>query len=80
MYVACMDLSSPTDPRAIVAGRIRDLRTERRLTQEELAQRADVVVRTVQNLEAGRITPRHKTRRAIAKALGVPVEQLEVAS
>lgn len=75
-----MELPNQPDARAATAARIRELRTERRLTQEEVAQRAGVSVYTVQNLESGQVTPRHKTRRLIAAALGVSEDQLEAAA
>jgi transcriptional regulator with XRE-family HTH domain len=75
-------MTSPVaDPaNARVGARIRELRKARRFTQEDLAQRAGITWRTVVNSENGHVSPRNKTRQAIADALGVPVEYLEAAS
>ena len=52
---------------------VRSRRIAVMLTQEELAQRAGLSVRTVRNLEAGRKgTPRLPTRRLIIAALTGP--------
>ena len=51
---------------------IRRYRTAAGLTQEELCQRAEVSVRTVRNLEHGRVRrPRHSTLQLLAVALGL---------
>src|SRR4028119_801661 len=55
---------------------VRDLRERRMLTQQELADRADVSLFTVQRIERGEGSVRPKTGRAIAEALGVGVEDL----
>lgn len=55
---------------------VRDLRERRMLTQQELADRADVSLFTVQRIERGEGNVRPKTGRAIAEALGVGVEDL----
>jgi tetratricopeptide (TPR) repeat protein/transcriptional regulator with XRE-family HTH domain len=57
---------------ATLAERLRLLRTRALLTQEQLAERARVSVRTVRNLEAGRIRrPRAGSLRLLADALGL---------
>jgi tetratricopeptide (TPR) repeat protein/transcriptional regulator with XRE-family HTH domain len=57
---------------ATLAGRLRLLRTRALLTQEQLAERARLSVRTVRNLEAGRIRrPRAGSLRQLADALGL---------
>lgn len=55
---------------------VRDLRERRMLTQQELADRADVSLFTVQRIERREGAVRPKTGRAIAAALGVGVEAL----
>jgi transcriptional regulator with XRE-family HTH domain len=55
---------------------VRDLRERRMLTQQELADRADVSLFTIQRIERGEGNVRPKTGRAIAGALGVGVEDL----
>lgn len=46
------------------------------LSQQELADRAGVSLFTVQRIERGEGSVRPKTGRAIAAALGVPIEEL----
>jgi DNA-binding XRE family transcriptional regulator len=54
--------------------RIRRARLKARLTQEELARRAEVTTHTIWRLETEhRFNPRIQTLRAVAKALGVDV-------
>lgn len=58
--------------------RIKELAKERQLTADELARRADVKYSALKNLWQGRTEdPKYSTLRAVAKALGVAVEQLE---
>jgi transcriptional regulator with XRE-family HTH domain len=56
--------------------RLRELRTERHLSQERLARLADVAVRTVARIETGEGEGLESTLRALAKALEVPVSAL----
>lgn len=53
---------------------IRDLRLERSLTQEALAQRSGLSLRTVIRAEHGTHEPTARTRAAIAQALGCDPE------
>lgn len=60
-----------------IGDRVMDLRTERGLTQEELADRAGTSPTTISNLEGGKIkNPHYRTLRGVATALGVGVEEL----
>ena len=60
-----------------LAERIRSLRTERGLTQQELALRSRLSVSIVARLDQGRARdPRLSTAEALAGALGVPVADL----
>ncbi|WP_232667939.1 ATP-binding protein [Pseudonocardia sp. TRM90224] len=53
------------------------LRTGARLTQEQLAERAAVSVRTIRNLESGRIrSPRPDSLRQLAEGLGITGAEL----
>ena len=57
--------------------------TERKnkgLTQEELADLAGVTVRTIQRIESGDNIPRSFTLKAIAKALRLPFDELNIAA
>lgn len=63
-----------TDGFAVV---LRRLRTEARLTQEQLAERSTVSVRTIRDLERGRIrSPRPESLRLLAGVLGVSGPEL----
>ena len=50
---------------------IKELRIKKGLTQEELAERTEVSVRTIQRIENGDVDPRAYTLQMIAKALEV---------
>ncbi|MCS3556959.1 MULTISPECIES: helix-turn-helix domain-containing protein [unclassified Sphingobacterium] len=50
---------------------IRDLRLKKGITQEELAAKTDISVRTIQRIESGDVDPRAYTLQAIASALEV---------
>lgn len=56
--------------------KIAALRNEQGLTQEELVEKCNISVRTIQRIEAGEVTPRHYTIRMILEALGQNPEQL----
>jgi transcriptional regulator with XRE-family HTH domain len=51
-------------------------RKKKGLTQEELADRANVTVRTIQRIESGENHPRAFTIKALADALEIPFEDL----
>lgn len=55
---------------------IRNLRKKSKLTQKELADKANISFRTIQNYENGLTPPSIKTIEKIALALGVSVERL----
>ena len=58
-------------------GILRQLRKDRSLSQQELAQAAGVSVRTLTDLECGKVSrPRFATLRSLADALGLdPAER-----
>jgi transcriptional regulator with XRE-family HTH domain len=58
------------------AMRLRQLRRAKKITQEELAQKAKVSVSYIAHLETGRHDPRVSTVQKLAKALGVSVMEL----
>jgi transcriptional regulator with XRE-family HTH domain len=60
------------------AAKLVELRTRKNWTQEKLADKAIVSVRTVQNIERGRPTQRSTVAR-LAAALGVPAHELMAA-
>lgn len=55
---------------------IRDLRTRKGLTQEELSAKTEISVRTIQRIESGEVDPRAYTLQVIAAALDVEFEVL----
>lgn len=50
---------------------IKELRTKKGMTQEELANKTEVSARTIQRIENGEVDPRAYTLQMIAKALNV---------
>ena len=59
-----------------IAAKLRVLREERGLTQKEAARLAGVGQRTLTRLESGERPPYMPTVTKIARAYGVPVEEL----
>ena len=59
-----------------IGDRLRDLRVRRALTQEELAEKADVGSNTVARLERNESQPHMSTLRKLARALGVDPAEL----
>ena len=55
---------------------LRDLRTQRGMTQESLAQRAGVSRQTINAIETGRYLPSLPLAIALARFFGKPVEEL----
>jgi len=53
------------------AERIKELRIQKGMTQEELAEKTEVTTRTIQRIENGHVEPRAYTLQMIAKALEV---------
>jgi len=66
------------DIRKQISNRIRELRAKRGLTQQELAEAADLDYKTIQRLEGKktRFYPNVDTLERIARALGVSVSGL----
>ena len=56
---------------------LKDIREQKFLTQEELAQKAGLVVVTINRIEKGHQKPRFKTIRKLAKALKVEPSEIE---
>ena len=59
-----------------IAQKIKQIRKQQGMAQEELAARADLNLRTVQRLESGDSEPRGKTLQLLATALEVEVSEL----
>ncbi|MDL2226998.1 helix-turn-helix domain-containing protein [Deltaproteobacteria bacterium OttesenSCG-928-M10] len=56
--------------------RIRKLRTERKLTQEELAEQADISMKYLGEIERGRGNPTLKNIEGVASVLGMEASEL----
>lgn len=59
-----------------VGEKVRQLRDEHALTQEELAERIGITVTALSRIERNQAEPRPKTRRKLAEALGVDPREL----
>jgi len=64
------------DPEKQLGQKIRELRKERRMSQTELAEKADVALMTISRLERGKHDPHMRTLWRIARSLGVPLLEL----
>jgi transcriptional regulator with XRE-family HTH domain len=64
------------DKEASVRYRIREARENKVLSQVDLAEASGVSRTTIIEIEQGKVTPRPATVRRLAKALGVPPEEL----
>jgi transcriptional regulator with XRE-family HTH domain len=64
------------DPLAALGAAIRTLRTRADLSQEELAQRAELEASALAAFEAGQVEPTWGDLRRLASALGTPLERL----
>ena len=60
----------------MIAVKLRDLRTERGLTQKQAAELARVTPQTLIDLESGKRPPYMPTLTKIARAYDVPLEEL----
>ena len=58
---------------------ILNLRQLKKLTQEELVEQCNINVRTLQRIEAGEVTPREYTIRAILTALDYDLDEVQKA-
>ena len=66
--------------RRLVGERLRTLRSERNVTQQELAERSGVSRVTIARIESGARLPRYQTLIALARGLDTSVERLIVGS
>jgi transcriptional regulator with XRE-family HTH domain len=69
-------VSAPTDPDLALAAVLRELRTERGDTQEDLAHRAGLTVAAFARIERGHANPTWTTVRRIADALEISLGAL----
>ncbi len=59
-----------------IGEKLKEVRTKRLLTQEELAEKADVSAATVVNIERNNQEPHFRTIRKLAKALDIDPTEL----
>jgi transcriptional regulator with XRE-family HTH domain len=59
-----------------IGNTIKEKRLQKGMTQEELALRSEITVRTVQRIESGEVDPRSFTLQAIASALEIDYNEL----
>lgn len=62
----------------MIGQKIKELRIKKGLTQEDLAERTNLSVRTIQRIESGDVDPRTYTLNLLAEALDVELETLTV--
>jgi transcriptional regulator with XRE-family HTH domain len=60
----------------IDGARLRRLRTERALSQEDVERMTGIAASTISNLERGKRSAQHRTLRRLAEALGVEPREL----
>ncbi len=70
------DASQPLTPRAVVGGRIRELRLQKEMTQGELGAKAGITYGHVSLIENGQANATLETLEKISQALNVPVANL----
>ena len=73
-----MSMEKDYEARRRIGERIRQLRTERGISQVELAERAGLVQPHIPRIEQGRYSVGFDTLQAIAKALGCTVDIIAV--
>lgn len=69
-------MGRPTNPQPALGEAIRQLRTKRGISQEDLAHLAGVTTGTLSVIERGRSNPAWGTVKAIAEALDVSMSEL----
>jgi transcriptional regulator with XRE-family HTH domain len=57
---------------------LKELREKKFMNREELAYKANISMMTIVRLETGKNVPRYKTIKALAKALKVKPEEIEI--
>ena len=80
MYVSCMSNVGEALDRVRIGARVRALRIDQGLTARQLAEKTGCSRPHISNIESGRSRATEDQRRAIAAALGIQLEDLEVAS
>ena len=69
-------MGPPAEPQPALGAAIRELREQRKLSQEDLAHAAGVTVGTLSTIERGKSNPTWATVKGIATALDVTLGKL----
>lgn len=75
-----MPARSRSQPQVGLGRAIRALRTERKLTQEDLAHAAELTTAALARIERGEVNPSWATVRRVAAGLSVSVAEVAVAA
>lgn len=59
-----------------IGSKIKEIRLKKGMSQEELAEKSQVSLRTIQRIENNENEPRGKTMQLICESLGIPIEEL----
>ncbi len=70
----------PSQPQPALGEAVRQLRSQRGMSQEDLAHEAGITISTLSLLERGRSNPTWATVRGIAAALGVSMSEIALRS
>jgi transcriptional regulator with XRE-family HTH domain len=71
-----VDVARPSDPQPALGQAVRQLRKQRKLTQEDLAHAAGITVTALVRIETSKANPTWATVRKIAIGLAVSVGQI----
>jgi DNA-binding XRE family transcriptional regulator len=69
-------IQAAEEDRRIFGARLKRLRREKGLSQQELAARSGISRVTIARIEVGEQSPRYETIVALAKGLNIPIERL----
>jgi XRE family transcriptional regulator, regulator of sulfur utilization len=73
-------MSESSNPQPALGGAIRQMRVERGLTQEAVAQAAGITVAHLSKIERGRTNPTWGTVKAIARAFDASMTEIAMAA
>jgi transcriptional regulator with XRE-family HTH domain len=76
LWATVRGMARPGEPQPSLAQAIRQLRQERKLTQEDLAHASDLTVTALVRIEGAKANPTWTTVRRIAGGLGVSVGEI----
>jgi transcriptional regulator with XRE-family HTH domain len=76
VFIFSKDINTMTDIRQVLAKNMKNLRSRLGITQEQLAERANLTHSYIGAVEIGQRYPKPETLEKIAKALGVDTPEL----